>query len=48
MAISIIEQKKKKMEEQRAELEKLKIHSEAIAKLYRNKKSIDNSSAKKR
>jgi hypothetical protein len=48
MAISTIEQKKKKIEEQREELEQLKIHSEAIAKLYKNKKPFDNSKNTKR
>jgi hypothetical protein len=48
MATSVIEQKKKEQEEKRKELEALKIHSEAIAKLYRNKTQFDNSTNTKR
>ena len=42
MAINSIE-KKEKIEKERQEEEKLRIQSEAIAKLYKNKQQIDNS-----
>jgi ABC-type phosphate transport system substrate-binding protein len=48
MAISNIKEEKKKIEEKKEELQKLKIHSEAIAKLYKNKNPIDNSKNNKR
>ena len=48
MAISNIKEEKKKLEEKKEELQKLKVHSEAIAKLYKNKKNIDNSTNTKR
>jgi hypothetical protein len=48
MAINNIEEKRKAMEEKRAKEEALKIHSQAIAKLYKDKKQIDNSRNTKR
>lgn len=36
-------EKKIKLEEKRKEMEKLKLQSDAIAKLYQNKKPFDNS-----
>lgn len=48
MAINNIEEKKKALEEARAKEEALKIHSQAIAKLYKNKKQFDNSKNTKR
>jgi hypothetical protein len=48
MAVSNIENKKKKVEEEKAEKQQLKIHSEAIAKLYKNKHNYDNSHNTKR
>jgi hypothetical protein len=48
MATNTYEQKKKELDEKRKELEKLKIHSEAIAKLYKPKNQINNSRNTKR
>jgi hypothetical protein len=48
MAISNMDIEKKTKEEELKEAQKLKIHSEAIAKLYKNKKQFDNSKNTKR
>lgn len=48
MAISNIDKTKQQQEIARTEKEKDKVRSQAIARLYKNKKQIDNSGLKKR